>query len=260
MNYRILRTLSFTTSLFCLVSGAIAPLKADQPAPVFPRPANQKPPVRAVNLVPVEEKKAGPVVAKINLNAPFMRVGGISGLPAKPAEEVQLFESDAAFRRFAEAEHLTVRKVGEFASSIIPEDEPEFRRVLRGHAGELGADYMVMVTDPAEIKQLFDTSHGDGELFYCAWAYKRVTARLGIEADKAAAKAMVTKISGFLPGSRGEASGLQLGDIVKKVAGEVPGAFGYWKKAVHWKVGDTVKVEIEREGKTLELDVVLSAG
>jgi serine protease DegS len=88
-----------------------------------------------------------------------------------------------------------------------------------------------------------------------------VKARLGIERDQAAAEEKVTKVSGFLPSSQAEGCGLHLGDVIKKVDGLVPGGSElYWSKAVRWKVGDKVKVEVERDGKPMEFEVELSAG
>jgi len=130
---------------------------------------------------------------------------------------------------------------------------------LRNNAGEIGADYVVIITDPVEIKRIFQWRLQ--EQFYCALAYKRVTARLGIERDHAAAKNGLTKVSGFMPGARAEACGLRVGDIIKTVDGALPGGGDpYWGKAVRWKVGDKVKVEVEREGKPLEIEIELTAG
>jgi C-terminal processing protease CtpA/Prc len=70
----------------------------------------------------------------------------------------------------------------------------------------------------------------------------------------------LTKIVGFTPGSRAKESGLNVGDVIRKVDGEPKDGLFYWNKALRWKAGDKVKVEVEREGKTVELEVELTAG
>jgi hypothetical protein len=264
MTTRTLFFLSFTTSLLLTFSVGAQALQAettDQPtaaSATSDQTNNQESPAKSVKKAGVEKKNTPPPVKDITTTVPFVLKSGFRQLPEKPVEEVRLFEGEAAFLRFVDEASQTVWPIGTFASGAIPKDEPGFRRVLCAQAGKLGADYVVIFTDHKEIQEIF---HPKWEgLVYCAYAYKRVPARLGIERDHTAAQDNVTKVSGFLPGSQAEQSGLHVGDIIIKVDGTVPGDGRYWSKAVRWKVGDKVKVEIERDGKPVELDVELSAG
>jgi len=189
---------------------------------------------------------------------PFMVYRDSRNLPAKPVGEVQLFETDNAFKRFTEGGKITAWPVGQFSVGALPKNEAEFRRVLCAHAAQIGADYVVLFTDIDEIDRNFPVTMN--QQFYAAKAYRRVTARLGIICDEAATKAKITKIAGFPTESRAEESGLRVGDIVKTVDGVAADDAQFWNKAVRWKAGDKVKVEVERDGKTVELEVELVAG
>ena len=269
MTLRLLLSLSFTASVFLSVlHGESSPNVAasEQPNPAVAKSGNQEPvakPAKPAAPASVTEKDLGLTVPvkKIKTTKPFILKSGMDDFPAKPVAEVRLFDGWSTFQSFT-AGKLVVVPIGEFTSVVLPKDEPDFRQVLINHAASFGADYVLLVTDSKELQRVFPSPMN--QFCYCARAYKRVTARLGIEGDLAAAKLDIVKIRGFAPGSLAEQGGLRVGDIVKKVDGETPGNnvynnHLYWSKALHWKAGDKVKVEIEREGKIVELDVVLSA-
>lgn len=205
------------------------------------------------------KKSSAPAVEEIRTTTPFVIKGGFGRLPEQTVEEVKAFEGEAVFRKMVDEKFLTVWSIGRFASATLPKDEAAFRNVLRTHAAKIGADYLVIITDAAEIKRLFPARYD--ELGFCALAYKRVPARIGVECDKEAAQEKIMKVSGFTPGSKAGEAGLLVGDLIKKVEGTMPGSNEmYWQKAVRWKIGDRVKVEIERDGKPVALEVELTAG
>jgi len=194
---------------------------------------------------------------------PLVLKGGMDDFAEKPVEAVQVFEGTQAFQRFCVAEKIGVWPIGEYASAKEPKDEAAFREILRKQAAKFGADYVVVYSNLVEIKRLFPSALS--QLNYCARAYRRVTARVGFEIDPVAAKDDVVKIRGFAAGSLGQVCGLRIGDIIKKVDGQQPGNnininHEYWVRALHWKVGDKIKVEVERDEKTVELEVELVAG
>jgi hypothetical protein len=194
---------------------------------------------------------------------PLVLKGGMDDFAEKPVEAVQVFEGTQAFQRFCAAEKIGAWPIGEYASAKEPKGEAAFRQILCKQAAKFGADYVVVYTNSSEIKRLFPSALN--QLTYCARAYRRVAARVGFEVDPEAAKGDIVKIKGFAAGSLGQAGGLKIGDIIKKVDGQQPGNnimlnHEYWVKALHWKAGDKVKVEVERDGKIVELEVELVAG
>jgi len=267
MITRTLVLLSFTASMFLtVVRGESTPETAVSDQPTATKLENQEQAAKpAKSAVPVTEKDLGLTVPvkEIKTTKPFILKGGMDDFPARPVAEVRLFEGWKAFQSFTAGEKLVVLPIGEFTSIVLPKNEPSFRQVLINHAASFGADYIVLVTDSKELQRVFPSPMN--QFCYCSRAYKRVTARLGIEGDAAAAKQDIVKIRGFAPGSQAEQGGLRVGDTVKKVDGETPGNniysnHRYWSKVLHWKTGDKVKVEIERDGKALEFEVELTAG
>jgi hypothetical protein len=261
MTSRSLSFVSLTVSLFfgCSVdSPLLIAANSDQTPPSVAKPDNQEPPAKPTASASVEGKLATPA-SETKMLTPFVLKGLFRNLPAKSPEEVQVIEGLGVFQKKAEAEELTAWPIAKFATAKMLKDEAGFCRALRAHAAKLGADYVVIMTDQEEIKQIFQPRFE--KLVYCALAYKRVTALLGIDRDEAAAKEDVMRIRGFMRGAKAEQSGLRVGDIVKKVDGVAPeDRERYWSKAVRWKAGDKVKVEIEREGKPMEFEVELTAG
>jgi len=261
MITRSLLFLTFTLSLAStIVPGVPVLLAADtaQSTAAVAKAENQESSARSEASSPLAVKPSPPV-QEIKARTPFVLKGLFRQLPEKTAGEVRLFEGMAGFQKVAAAEELTAWPIAKFASATIPKDEAEFRRVLCAHAGNLGADYVVLITDQQEIKEFFQPRFE--KLVYCALAYKRAKALLGIDRDETAAQENVMKIRGFMRDAHAEQSGLQVGDIIKTVDGVVPGEHEkYWSKAVRWKAGDKVKVEVERDGKTIELEVELVAG
>jgi len=262
MTSRTLLLLSFTASVFLTVvygeshPSAVAQV---QPKGVAANMENQEIPPMPGQRAVAGRNRTSPPVKEIETLVPFLLKGAFDDYPAIPAAEVRIFEGENAFRKFLDDGSLTAWPIGEFKSVALPKDEAGFRQVMRNNAGDLGADYVVIYTDPVEIKRVFQWRLQ--EQFYCAQIFKRVKARLGIQRDEVATKENVTKVSGFLQGSRAEAGGLHRGDIIKTVDGVVPGGDDlYWSKALRWNVGDKVKVEVERDGKTVELEVELVAG
>jgi hypothetical protein len=177
----------------------------------------------------------------------------------KPVGQVRVFESVSAFQKYLNQSKETVLQIGDFKNYVKPEDAAKFREVLHAHAAKSGADYLVLVTDSKELAQNFKIEP-ECPLVYCAVAYKRAEARLGIDPSKEAVQKDQIKIAGFTPRSRAKKCGLRVGDIIKKVEGFSPDRAGYWQKALRWKAGEKVKVEVERNGKTLEFEVELTAG
>jgi len=259
MTKRSLFSLSFTALLAAFLaigSPLLRVATADQPTAAV---LNQEKPAKiAATAEPVVAKKPVPPVLEMTMRKPFMVYRDSRNLPAKPVDAVRLFETDSVFKRFTDDAKLTAWPIGEFSVGALPKNEAAFRQVLCAHAAQIGADYVVLFTGIDEIDRNFPVTMN--QQFYGAKAYRRVTARLGIKCDEAAAKKKTTKISGFLPESRAEESGLRVGDIVKKVDGVSADDVQYWCKAIRWKVGDKVKTEIERDGKTVELEVELTAG
>jgi hypothetical protein len=215
-----------------------------------------------------QEKPASPAMAKAVVDepaiaTPFTLKGGMDDFPAKPVESVKVIDGFAAFKRLTTTEKSVAWPIAEYASIEKPKDEATFRQALLSHAAQIGADYVVIITNKNEIISMFPSPLQ--RLCYCARAYRRVVARIGIESDQAALKDDILKIKGFAPGSHGRAGGLAVGDVVLKIDGEKPGNnviinHEYGAKTLHWKVGDKVKVEVDRDGKTLELLVELMAG
>jgi hypothetical protein len=253
--------LIFTMSLaLAIVPGVLVLQAADvaQPTTAVAKAENQESSVKP-DATSSLTAKSSPPVQEIKAPTPFVLKGLFRQLPEKPAGAVRLFEGMGEFQKVATAEELTAWPIAKFASATIPKDEAEFRRVLCAHAGKLGADYVVLIIDQQEIKEFFQPRFE--KLVYCALAYKRATALLGIDRDETAAQENVLKIRGFMRNAPAEQSGLQVGDIIKTVDGVAPGEHEkYWSKVVRWKVGDKVKVEVERGGKTIELEIELVAG
>ena len=270
MTSRSLFFLSFTAFVFLTVlrgEPSLNEAASNQPHTTALKSENQEQPVKqakATAPASVGENELGlkVPVKKIKTTKPFILKSGMDDFPETPVAEVRLIEGWSAFQRIT-AGKLIVVPIGEFTSIVLPKDEPDFRQVLNNHAASFGADFVVLVTDPKELQRVFPSPMN--QFCYCARAYKRVTARLGIEGDPAAAKQDIVKIRGFAPGSLAEQGGLLVGDIVKKVDGETPGNnvynnHLYWSKALHWKAGDRVKVEVERDSKMMEVEVTLIAG
>ena len=215
-----------------------------------------------------QEKPASPSLAKAAadetvIDTPFTLKGGMDDFAAKPIENVKVIDGFAAFKSLTTTEKIVAWPIAEYASIEMPKDEAAFRRALSSHAARIGADYIVIITNKNEILRTFPSPLQ--QLCYCVRAYRRVVARLGIESDLAALKDDILKIKGFALGSHGHASGLAVGDVILKVDGEKPGNnvtinHEYGAKTLHWKVGDKVKVEVERDGKTVEFLVELMAG
>lgn len=208
-----------------------------------------------------EGKRKGPLIRnKVNTKTPFALRSELGAFPSKPVESVRLFEGMSTFRQFTNQEKLTVRSIGDFKRRVAPDEEMKFRDVLIAHAAKCGADYVVIVTDSEEIERELHLLPMD-EVTYCAVAYKRAEAHLGFIPDKGAVQdSNQIKIADFTPGSRAKEDGLRVGDVIQKVDGTPPAGGPYWGKALRWKVGDKVKVEIERGGKIMEFDVALTAG
>jgi hypothetical protein len=181
--------------------------------------------------------------------------------PEKPVEQVRLFESMGAFQQFLKREgNPVVMSIGDFKNYVKPEDADKFREALHAFAAKSGADYLVLVTEKKELALNFRPERGcPVPLVYGALAYKRAEARLGINPSKEAGIDQL-KIGGFMPKSRAEKSGLRVGDVIKKIEGFEPDRAGYWQKALRWKAGEKVKVEVERDGKIMEFEVELIAG
>jgi len=264
MNIRSLLLQSLALSLAMVMRGeTIATGAADrQPSAVVSNPENP-PPNRlpragVVRQTPQDYAKI--FGKKYESATPLVLREELDPFPEKPIELVRVFESMGAFNKFLSQGKPTVSKLGEFQNVVRPTVEAEFRQVLLTHAAKSGADYLVILTNPMEIGQNFDVE-AKLPLVYCAVVYKRAEARLGIEPDPDALKKKnITKIVGFTPGSRAKESGLNIGDVISKVDGEPKDGLFYWNKALRWKTGDKVKVEVEREGKTVEVEVKLVAG
>lgn len=209
--------------------------------------------------VPVQESSESQS-QKFDLKTPFVLKGGMEDFAPRAGEKVRLFPGMVAFQGFLNAGKISVWPIAEFATPYQPENEAVLKESLLHHASQFGADYIVVLKNPAEIRRKFPSPMEN--LVFCAVAYRRVEARLGFETDPAAAKEGVVKISGFVAGARAEADGLRVGDVIKTVEDEEPGNSaelnnGYWSKALHWKAGDKVKVKVDRSGETLELTVEL---
>ena len=190
---------------------------------------------------------------------PFILFGAFAGLPPKAADEVKLFAGNQAFSEFVATEKLSAWPIANFASSIKPPHAAAFEIALKKHAGELGADYVVIYSAEDDIANTFQPRFD--RLVFCAKAFKRLPVKLGLVRDEKASHEKVYKIADFMPGSKAAECGLRKGDILVKVGGVDVALEGlYAKKAVWWKPGDKVKVEVEREGKTVELEVELVAG
>lgn len=201
-----------------------------------------------------------PQTKAFTLSTPFVLKGGMDDFLARNDHPVRLFPGVAAFRGFLTASKQSVWPIAEFATPYQPENEGALREALLQHAKQFGADYVVVLKNPAEIREKFPSPVES--LVYCAIAYRRVEARLGIEVDPVVAKDGVVKVAGFVKDSQAEANGLRVGDIVKTVQGEEPGSSamlnnGYWSKALHWKAGDKVMVEVDRGGQRVALEVQL---
>lgn len=207
------------------------------------------------------KQRMTPVILNKNkTERPFVLDKGMNNLPPLPVEQVLLFDSLQAFHQFVAQEQVSVLRIGVFKRVVVPEDEAKFREVLRAHAAQCGADYVAVITDKREILQNFH-SLPDDSLAYVSLAFKRVRARLGIVPDSdAARKRLQIKVAGFIPGSHAKDSGLRVGDVIKKVDDSIVDSIEYWNRACRWKAGDKVKVEVEREGQNLEVEVELTAG
>jgi len=257
MNLRCL-SLSFLALSFALG------LRAETSAQSTATTEQIRPATQDINQKKSASAASVKTVADEAINAtPFTLKGGMDDFAGKPIESVAVIDGFAAFKRLTTTEKSVAWPIAEYASIQLPKDDAAFRRVLAAHAAKIGADYVVIITNKNEILRMFPSPLQ--QLCFCARAYRRVVARLGFESDPAALKDDMLKIKGFSPGSHGRDCGLAVGDVVLKVDGEKPGNnviidHEYGAKTLHWKVGDKVKVEIEREGKTMDFVVELMAG
>lgn len=200
-----------------------------------------------------------PQQREFDTRTPFVLSGGLDDLPAKPAMAIRTFSSAADFRRFCAEEGHNVWPVGRFAADGIPRDAEKFADILRAHGGEIGADYVVILTAPDEIRSAFHTQFD--HLHYGAMAYRRVSARLGVRFESAGAP-QALRVASFIPGSQAEAAGIRLDDIIAEIDGTAARADNedYWKKALRWEPGQTVRVKVLRDRTPHEVDVTLTAG
>jgi len=264
MNFRslFLQTLVFSLTLVLRAETVPAAAAASQPVDVAAKTGNQATSVQATPGLKIEPELVQVFIKKYKSARPLDLREELGIFPEKPVDQVRRFESVVEFQQFLSQSKATVLPIGDFKNYIKPEDAAKFRDALHAFAAKSGADYLVVVTDANELAQNFKAEPGcPYPLVYCAVAYKRAEARLGIDPGKEAVQKLDRiKIAGFMPGSRAQKSGLQAGDVIRKVEGYAPDRAGYWQKALRWKAGDKVKVEVERDGKTMEFEVELTAG
>jgi len=261
MNFRSIFISVCCLSFVLLVRGEYAPAAAPASQSLAtvsaPEKATAAPAVTAPKPANLEYAAAFAKLFKTERPLALREELGI--FDAKPVEEVRVFESMAAFEAYLKKHRETIAVIGDFKNYIKPDDEPKFRGVLRAHAAKSGADYLVMVTDEKELAKNFKIEP-ECPLVYGAIAYKRAEARLGIVPAKEASEKGHTKVAGFMKGSLAKKGGLREGDLITKVDGNALDRSGYWRKALRWKAGERVKVEVERDGKIMEFEVELMAG
>jgi len=141
----------------------------------------------------------------------------------------------------------------------MPDDKAKYIEMLRTEAARLGSEYVVVITDVEELEKEMGVLPLEA-VVYGALALKRATAHIGTIRDREAMEMEhKLKILDFTLGSRAKESGLKIGDIIKQIDGTEPEGSMYWKKALRWRVGEKVKVEVERDGKPFEVLVELTA-
>jgi hypothetical protein len=228
---------------------------ASDPSADKSRDLEKKPPVT----LPVQGDQPVPTAKKIKTDKPFILRGGLGEFSSNQPDELRMFDGMKAFLEFIKKEGVTVYPIADFAWIVVPDGELKYQDVVRAHAAKIGADIVVMITDPREIREHINASPMQ-RLVYCGLAYKQAHARLGIQPDTESMKKKHMKIAGFLPGSRAQEVGLQVGDLVRSVDGAQFGSPGYWSKALRWNAGEKVKVAVERDGKPLEFEIELIKG
>jgi len=229
--------------------------------PLFPafaetvQPVEQKKSEKVKLLQPGSLPKRPAPVMELNLRDPFVLKTGFEALPSGKPEMVQVFDGMAAFKRDADGKYAAW-SIAWYSVDVIPKNDQEVRAALAAHAARLGADIVVVLRSPEEISRYMNAPDLENFVF-CALAYRRVHAQLGIEIAK---EKNQTKVRGFKKVSQAADSGIKAGDIIKTVDGApLDGTATYWQKAVRWKAGDKINVVVERDGQPMEFQVELIA-